>query len=1501
MCRRLIYFVSFILVLGLVGSGYAQIGKGNILFEYFWGTTDQLSSLLGLASYPDSPDDSEWRTIFEGPTDWRDNYGTRVRGYVYPPGTGDYTFWIASDDQSQLWLSTNDDPANAVQIASVPGWTPSRDFLNTGGGVGGPEQQSGPITLQAGQKYYIEALQAEGGGGDNLAVAWGGPGIGAGPVVIAGTYLSPWIRPTDLMASNPVPADGAMGVTLPMLSWDAGRTAKYHDVYFGTNPTPGLAELVAGMWMLNMYWFGAPGPGLNPGTTYYWKIDEIEIDGSTIHYGDVWSFTAAPYKAYSPSPADGARYISVDGDLSWLPGATAIKHDVYFGTVAPPPLVKADHPDTTYEPGTLAKDTRYFWRIDEKESGGTVYTGDVWNFRTRPEMVPPDPDMEAWYKLDDVGSGTAIDYSGNDRDGTLVGDPEFVPGYYGEGMEFDGDDHVDTGYTENLVNWTITAWVISPAAPSGDAPSGPLHREQNYQFNWNHGDATYRAAAAINTGGTWHAASYGPLEANTWYHLAATYDGNAMRAYRNGVLITTNTAPTGAPSNEGNSLKLGRHAASAQYFTGIVDDARVYSRALTADEIKQTMRGEPDLAWNPIPANGSTPDIEHVKPLIWSPGDKVSKHDVYFGTDPDAVQDADSSDATGVYRGRIDPNSYTPPEALELNQSYYWRIDEYNTDTTISTGRVWSFTVAEYLVVEDFESYDDLNNRIYLTWIDGYGSPSQGIPGNGTGSTVGHLRPPYAEQVIVNEGLQAMPMDYNNVNSPYRSEAVRTFDTPQDWTRRGVKALTLWFRGLPASVGSFNYNPATGIYTMTADGADIWGVSDVWAKAGVMIRESLEPNSPHAFAFITPSGIRAFQNRPTKGEDMVGTWSAQGTITAPHWVRIVRSANSFTAYYSPDGSSWNIMPEENTGADASPNPQTIPMSPDVYVGLALTSHNTGAVCTATFSNVTITGTVIGSWQSQDIGIASNVAEQLYVAVEDSTGKRESVEHPDPNAVLLDTWQQWDIPLTDFSSASVSLPSIKKIYVGVGDLDAPMSGGTGSLYFDDIRLYRPRCMPGVIRPAGDFSNNCVVDYADLDIMTNNWLMTDYDVTPVAPSDANLVAHYRFESDTLDSSGNGNHGDPCGAPAYVPGQVGSALAFDGVDDSVVTNQSLLSGLAEFTLAGWVSAGNPEASRIGLYGQNDCVEFGFDAGNIAVWTAGGGQWVGTEWTFADLTWHHAAVVGDGTDLRIYLDGQLMEAGGTAVSNYGSSSYGFNIGGSGVWDASGNWFSGQIDEVRVYSRALSQAEVGSLAGKTATYTQLLYPLLTPQDPAMDMVSDGTIDLRDYSVLADTWLDELLWPSETAPLSDVEVACVILTAPSSSDTTATLPVSVSSVTAGQDYYVEVWASDVGSANTGLTSVYVDMQLSPCGVATITSIDHGGIFTVFGSGTIGSCGVDELGGSSLTGAGVEPQWARVAAVKIHADASGALCCSLAQSSTGIAAFGRGTVAWADVKLTGSCD
>ena len=160
-------------------------GSGQILREWWTGITgNAVSNLTGSPNYPDNATGSSLLDLFETPSNFADNYGTRVRGFLHPPITGQYRFWIASDDQGELLLSSNSNPANAVQIANVPVWASPRQWDKYS------QQQSTLITLQAGQTYYIEALQKEGGGLDNLAVAWQIPG--SARAVIEGEYLSPY-------------------------------------------------------------------------------------------------------------------------------------------------------------------------------------------------------------------------------------------------------------------------------------------------------------------------------------------------------------------------------------------------------------------------------------------------------------------------------------------------------------------------------------------------------------------------------------------------------------------------------------------------------------------------------------------------------------------------------------------------------------------------------------------------------------------------------------------------------------------------------------------------------------------------------------------------------------------------------------------------------------------------------------------------------------------------------------------------------------------------------------------------------------------------------------------------------------------------------------------------------------------------------------------------------------------------------------------------------------
>ncbi len=180
---------------------------GSILREFWTGISGTtISSLTSNASYPNNPSGSGQLTSLECPTNWADNYGTRIRGYLHPTASGSYTFWVAGDDNTELYLSTSDNPAGATRIAYINGWTNSREWNKYS------TQQSATINLVAGQKYYIEVLHKEGSGGDNVAVAWQGPGITQ--QVIPGNNLSPFIPGSGARIATQVNVINEDGISL---------------------------------------------------------------------------------------------------------------------------------------------------------------------------------------------------------------------------------------------------------------------------------------------------------------------------------------------------------------------------------------------------------------------------------------------------------------------------------------------------------------------------------------------------------------------------------------------------------------------------------------------------------------------------------------------------------------------------------------------------------------------------------------------------------------------------------------------------------------------------------------------------------------------------------------------------------------------------------------------------------------------------------------------------------------------------------------------------------------------------------------------------------------------------------------------------------------------------------------------------------------------------------------------------------------------------------------
>ena len=219
-------------------------------------------------------------------------------------------------------------------------------------------------------------------------------------------------------------------------------------------------------------------------------------------------------------------------------------------------------------------------------------------------------------------------------------------------------------------------------------------------------------------------------------------------------------------------------------------------------------------ALDPKPASGAA-DVPIDSKLSWTPGAFATSHHVYFGTDAAKVLYADMDSDPNVTFAALDANSFDPND-MEFKTKYFWRVDEVNEANPDSPwkGLVWSFTSANFLVIDDFESYNDINpgeagsNRILETWKDGYLIESNG-------ALVGNDFPPYAEQTTVQNGIQSMPFLYDNTGAALQSEAQRVWAEPQVWmTSVGTNTLKLYIHGAAQ-------NTAGELYVIIEDNAGI--------------------------------------------------------------------------------------------------------------------------------------------------------------------------------------------------------------------------------------------------------------------------------------------------------------------------------------------------------------------------------------------------------------------------------------------------------------------------------------------------------------------------------------------------------------------------------------------------------------------------------------------------------------------------------------------------------
>ncbi|MHC4175061.1 MAG: discoidin domain-containing protein [Planctomycetota bacterium] len=475
------------------------------------------------------------------------------------------------------------------------------------------------------------------------------------------------------------------------------------------------------------------------------QAERIYID---VIYWDGDQGLAQPKKARNPIPANEESDVPTDVTLSWTPGPFAATHNVYFGTnfddvsnadTSSPLLVGPAQAANTYDPGRLDFNKTYYWRVDEVNAppDSTVFIGGVWSFTTEPVAYPI--------------AGTSITATASS---THQADMEPEKTIDSSGLD-DNDLHS---------NEPTDMWL------SGIEPLGAWIE---YEF-----DKVYKLHQML----VWN--SNQTVESLLGFGLrdvTIEYSTNGTDYTTLGTTQEFARAPGAAGYAHNTTIDLGGVAAKYIKITANSNWGGIVNQ-YGLSEVRFFYI--PIHAREPYPDSGAT-DVDVDVTLGFRAGREAAKHDVYLSTDEQAVVDGT------VPVINVTETSYGPL-SLDLGKTYYWRVDEVNEAETTATwqGDIWDFRTQEYFVVDDFESYNDLDpgdpesNRIFNAWLDGYEQPTNG-------SIVGYDVPPFAEQSIVHTGKQAMPLFYDNSGTARYSEAELTLSTAQDWTKHGITVLSL--------------------------------------------------------------------------------------------------------------------------------------------------------------------------------------------------------------------------------------------------------------------------------------------------------------------------------------------------------------------------------------------------------------------------------------------------------------------------------------------------------------------------------------------------------------------------------------------------------------------------------------------------------------------------------------------------------------------------------------
>jgi len=690
-----------------------------------------------------------------------------------------------------------------------------------------------------------------------------------------------------------------------------------------------------------------------------------------------------------------------------------------------------------------------------------------------------DPSLVGWWKFEEA-SGTLYDQSDNHNDSTSVQGVLYQQtGQTGYALGFDGiDDYIIVGTTERPTDtFSFGGWFktsatheIDPEATSG---YGGVNN-QRYAFDPQHGgDLNAGAGLSIGTNGIAvyeHGSDYMPATAvyptelgEDWHHIMVVYNNKQPTIYLNGSSVRTGfSSPREIVSAP---IQFGGMAYG--YFEGLMDEVRIYNRALSAAEIKK-LAARPK-AFSPIPDNGTLYEDTWVS-LSWSPGGNAASHDVYLGDNFDEV----NAGAESVFQGNQASTFYVVgfpgfayPDGLVPGTTYYWRIDEVNDTEPNSPwkGDVWSFMIppkTAYLP-EPADGAGLVDPNAKLSWEPGFGAKlhyiyfgdnfddvnnaAGGAPTGNATYTPGPLK--LAKTYYWHKGNVWSFTTQGGVAGPNPSNgAVDVKQTPiLTWSPGVYSASHQVYFGTDkevvrnADTGSPEYKGAGNLGSESSEPGKLeWNTTYYWRIDEI---NNANPDSPWTgpvWSFTTANFLIVddFEDYDAGENQIWFTWHDGLGYGTP----------GTAGYYAGNGSGSAVGNESTPSFTEETIVHGGSQSMPVFYDNSILKY----------SEVEMTLTYPRDWTENGVntltiwfrGDSANAAETLYVALNGSA----VVNHDNHNAAQIDKWTRWDIDLQAFADQGVNLANVNTIALGLGNKNNPVAGGSGTMYFDDIRLYPP---------------------------------------------------------------------------------------------------------------------------------------------------------------------------------------------------------------------------------------------------------------------------------------------------------------------------------------------------------------------------------------------------------------------------------------------------------------